>query len=446
MCCASVKESVGLKKLSPTASWAWVLTKHSKTWNMSKIVIKGQRMAAAKRIISPESVRMVELGHPWIIADGYTKKWPVSKPGDLLALTDQQGRFLAIALSDPDERVVARIISRKKIQLDLQWVKSRLQKAINLRQSFIDAEETNACRLINGEGDGLPGLTVDRYADYLMLQLYGSVWRPHLQLLVQALEELLEPAGIYEKARPQSTRELEATAAGKSYGKLLAGRSAPARLQVKENGLNFLVSLEKGLDSGIFMDQRKNRRNLMRMAAGKRVLNLFSYTGAFSVAAAAAGATKVTSVDVSVTYMEWAKENFGANRLNPKRHEFIVGDCFDTLAGLLKEGRRYDIILLDPPSFSTTAKSRFTTRGGTAELVAAALPLLEDGGLLIGSSNHQKVDSAEYLKELRRGALQAGSGLQVISFAGQPEDFPYPVTFPEGRYLKYATCVKQAEE
>lgn len=402
-------------------------------------------MAVEKRIISPETVRMVELGHPWIIADAHTKKWPHSKPGDLLELTDPQGRFLATALADPGERIVARIISRKKIQLDLPWLKSRLLKAVNLRQRFIAAEETDACRLVNGEGDGLPGLTVDRYADYLMLQLYGSIWRPHLQTLVQALEELLEPAGIYEKARPQSTRELEATAASKSYGKLLAGNSAPARLQVKENGLNFLVSLEKGLDSGLFMDQRKNRRELMGMVSGKQVLNLFSYTGAFSVAAAAAGAARVTSVDVSSAYMEWAKDNFGANRLNPKRHEFIVGDCFDILAGFGKEKRRYDVILLDPPSFSTTAKSRFTTRGGTAELAAAALRLLEDGGVLICSSNHQKVDSAEYLKELRRGALQADCGLQVISFAGQPEDFPYPVTFPEGRYLKYATCVKQAE-
>lgn len=412
---------------------------------MAEIVIKGQKMAAEKRIISPETVRMVELGHPWIIADAHTKKWPLSKPGELLELTDSQGRFLATALADPGERIVARIISRKKIQLDLPWLKSRLQKAVNLRQRFIAAEETDACRLVNSEGDGLPGLTVDRYADYLMLQLYGSVWRPHLQLLVQALEELLEPAGIYEKARPQSTRELEATAASKSYGKLLAGKSAPARLQVKENGLNFLVSLEKGLDSGLFMDQRKNRRELMGMVSGRQVLNLFSYTGAFSVAAAAAGAARVTSVDVSSAYMEWAKDNFGANRLNPKRHEFIVGDCFDILAGFGKEKRRYDIILLDPPSFSTTAKSRFTTRGGTAELAAAALRILEDGGVLICSSNHQKVDSAEYLKELRRGALQADCGLQVISFAGQPEDFPYPVTFPEGRYLKYATCVKQAE-
>lgn len=402
-------------------------------------------MAAEKRIIGPESVRMVELGHPWIIADGFTKKWPASKAGDLLELTDPQGRFLATALSDPAERVVARIISHKRVRLDFGWICNRLKRAVDLRTRFIDLQQTDACRLVNAEGDGLPGLTVDRYGDYLMLQLYGNVWRPHLKLLLQALDELLKPAGIYEKSRPQITRELEATAENKNYGRLLAGKPAPARLQVKENGLSFLVSLEKGLDTGLFMDQRKNRSCLMELSAGKRVLNLFSYTGAFSVAAAAAGASRVTSVDVSSAYMEWAKDNFGANRLNPKRHEFMVGDCFDLLANFLKEKRQYDIILMDPPSFSTTTKSRFTTRGGTSGLAAAALQLLDDGGILICSSNHQKVEIADYLKELRRGALQADCGLQVISLSGQPEDFPYLVTFPEGRYLKYATCVKRAE-
>jgi len=403
-------------------------------------------MAGEKRAVGADSVRMVELGHPWIIADSHTKKWPASRAGELLELVDPAGRYLATALSDPDERIVARIISRKKMLLDLGWLKVRLRKALSLRQGCINQEGTNAYRLVNAEGDGLPGLTVDRYGDYLLLQLYGSAWRPHLKLLVQALEELFAPVGIYEKTRPQKTRELEASAESKNYGRLLAGKPAPAQLAVQENGLNFLVSLEKGLDSGLFMDQRKNRQSLMAIVAGKRVLNLFSYTGAFSVAAAAAGAAKVTSVDVSAAYMERARENFGVNRLNPKRHEFIVGDCFDVLSGQLQESRRYDIVLMDPPSFSTTTKSRFTTRGGTSGLVAEALPLLGDGGILICSSNHQKVDTADYLKELRRGALQADCGLQVISLVGQPEDFPYPVTFPEGRYLKYATCIKRTEE
>lgn len=396
----------------------------------------------AARVVGPETARMLELGHPWVVADAYTRKWPAGGAGQSVELCDAQGRFLASALLDPEDRIVARVLDRGRMQLDRPWLTKRLRAAIELRRHHADLTDTTAYRLVNGEGDGLPGLTVDRYADYLMLQLYSSAWRPHLKLVTQILQELLSPLGIYEKSRPQKTRELEAVSDSKNYGRILAGRTAPQRLEVKENGLTFLVSLEQGLNSGLFLDQRRNRCDLMGRVEGKRLLNLFSYTGAFSVAAAAAGAAQVTSVDASAGYTDWARDNFAANSIPARQHEFIVGDCLAVLGKLAQSGKNFDIVLMDPPSFSTTAKSRFTTRGGTSDLVAAALPLLADGGLLMASSNHQKVDTAEYLKELRRGALQAGSDLRVISLLGQPEDFPYPVTFPEGRYLKYAVCVK----
>ena len=402
-------------------------------------------MQTEKWTVGPESVRMLELGHPWIIADGYTKRWPLGEAGQVIELTDQHGRFLATAMLDPADRIVARVLARERIRLERVWLMKRLQSAIKLRQAHADIGDTNAYRLVNAEGDGLPGLTVDCYGEFLMVQIYCSGWRAHLKLVTQVLQELLAPQGIYEKSRPQKTRELEAACDSKRYGRLLTGTAAPPRLEVRENGLNFLVSLENGLNTGLFLDQRRNRRELMARVDGKRVLNLFAYTGAFSVAAAAAGARLVTSVDASVGYTEWARANFGINRINPEHHEFICGDCLDVMADLCRQGRGYDIILMDPPSFSTTAKSRFTTRGGTSDLVAAALPLLTSGGLLITCSNHQKLDLADYLKELRRGALKAGSDLRVIYLNGQPEDFPYPVTFPEGRYLKYAISVKSME-
>ena len=385
---------------------------------------------------------MLELGHPWVVADAYTRRWPAGRAGQVLELTDEKGRCIATALHDPQERIVARVLSRERIRLDSAWLKQRLESAFQLRHSHADLGDTNAYRLVNAEGDGLPGLTVDRYGDYLMLQIYCTGWQLHLKMITGLLQEMLKPAGIYEKLRPRSTRDLEASSDTKNYGRLLAGVPAPELLQVRENGLTFLVSLEKGLNTGLFLDQRRNRRDLMNRAEGKRVLNLFSYTGAFSVAAAAAGAQLVTSVDASAGYTGLARENFGVNHINHKRHEFFVGDCLAVLGILAEQKKRYDIILMDPPSFSTTSKSRFTTRGGTSDLVAAALPLLTNGGLLIASSNHQKVDLAEYFKELRRGALQAGNDLRVVALFGQPEDFPYPVTFPEGRYLKYAVCVK----
>ena len=246
-------------------------------------------MQKKQRMVGPESVRMVELGHPWIIADSYTKRWPAGKAGDLVELTDEKGRFLATALLDPADRIVARVLGRERMRLDRTWLMKRLQAALQLRQAHADLGDTDAYRLVNGEGDGLPGLTVDCYGDYLMVQLYCAGWRPHLPAVIQVLQELLTPAGIYEKSRPQKTRELEAASDTKKYGRLMAGTPAPDPLQVRENGLNFLVNLEQGLNTGLFLDQRKNRRDLMARARGKRVLNLFAYTGAFSVAAAAAG-------------------------------------------------------------------------------------------------------------------------------------------------------------
>ncbi len=392
--------------------------------------------------VGPDTLRMLQLGHPWVIADRYTKQWPAGKAGELISLQDQQQRHLATALYDPQSRIVARVLDRRKITIDSSWLEKKLRSAELLRRQHALLDETDAYRLVNGEGDGLPGITVDRYGDYLMVQLYSEAWDRHLSVLNTALQTVFKPAAIYRKLRPQETRQLEAKSRSKEYSRVVVGEAAAVPLQVQENGLNYLVDLREGLNTGIFPDQRRNRRELMSRAAGKRVLNLFAFTGAFSVAAAAAGAKKVTSIDVSQKYLDIARENFSINRLNPKRHQFIVGDVFAELKRLREAGQRFDIILFDPPSFSTTKKSRFSTHGGTAKLVAETLPLLESGGLLMSSSNHQKVSMDDYLKELRRGSLQAGGELRTIFVGGQPEDFPCPVTFPEGRYLKFVISSK----
>lgn len=392
-------------------------------------------------LIGAETIRMVKLGHPWVIADRYTKKWPTGKAGELIALVDEQNNCLATALYDPNDRIVARILCQGEFQLTRQWLEKKFHNAKKLRQ-HADLNGTDVYRWLNGEGDGLPGVTVDRYGDYLMLQLYTPAWDAHLDLLIAALKSVFQPKGIYRKLRPQETRALEAQKNTKEYSRLIAGSAAPVPLQVMENGLNYHVDLREGLNTGLFPDQRRNRHELMARVAGKRVLNLFAFTGAFSVAAAAAGAKRVTSVDVSKKYLQVAKDNFSINRLNPKQHEFIVADAFTELSRMRERRQRFDVILFDPPSFSTTRKSRFSTHGGTAKLVAATLPLLEEGGLLISSSNHQKVSLDDYFKELRRGALQAGSDLKTIFTSGQPEDFPCSVCFPEGRYLKFLISAK----
>jgi 23S rRNA (cytosine1962-C5)-methyltransferase len=393
--------------------------------------------------VGPETARMLNLGHPWVIADRYTSRWPKAESGSLVELVTEKQHSLGTALYDPGARIVARSLSRAVVEVDRGWYVACLERAARSR-SWIDFGDTDVTRLVNAEGDGLPGLTVDRYADYLMLQYYTKAWERHLPTIVTALQEVYAPAGVYVKFRPQETRKLTT---GKQkvpvHGRLLAGAAAPNDLSVRENGLSYHVDLVKDLNTGLFHDQRLNRLEFRRLSANCRVLNLFAYTGAFSVAAAAGGAQQVTSVDVSGRYLEWARNNFRLNQIDVESHEFLTGDCFSELDRLQNSGRQYDIVLIDPPSFSTTRKSRFTTSGGTAELVQKSLGALKAGGLLVASSNLQKMPLESYLKELRKGSLAAGYRLQVIKVAGQAEDFPFLTTFPEGNYLKYVVSVVQ---
>ncbi|MFO7576272.1 MAG: class I SAM-dependent rRNA methyltransferase [Pelovirga sp.] len=393
-------------------------------------------------LVGPETRRVLLQGHPWVIADRYTRQWPKIAPGELIALVDEQRRFLATALADPGSRVVARVLAPTPLTgITPAWLADRLHSAAALREHAL-LGETDSYRLVNAEGDGLPGMTVDRYGDYLMLQFYTDAWEAHRDLLTAALQRVFAPRGIYLKFRPQQTRRLEAQNKGNPTNPLLCGEAAPLPLKVKENGLIYQVNLRSGLHTGLFPDQRRNRREIMQRCQGRTVLNLFAFTGAFSVAAAAAGADRVTSIDVSEKYLKIARENFVGNGIDPHAHEFLVADVFAELARLQAEGRQFDCILFDPPSFSTTKKSRFATQGGTAQLVSATLPLLRPGGLLCSSTNHQKVILEDYLKELRRGALQAEATLKTLLIHGQPEDFPCDVGFPEGRYLKFVISVK----
>ncbi|MGW8313195.1 MAG: class I SAM-dependent rRNA methyltransferase [Desulfuromonadales bacterium] len=393
--------------------------------------------------VGPETVRMLNLGHPWVIADHYTARWPQLGCGDLIELAAQDGSFLGTALCDQGSRVVARRLSTDMMTLDRAWIAKRLQQA-EMSREWLELGDTTVSRLVNAEGDSLPGLTVDRYGDFLMVQYYTRAWQPHLATLVAVLQEIYDPAGIYGKFRPQETRKLEAGDNRRaSQASLLAGRPAPRDLTVRENGLWYRIDLIEDLHPGLFHDQRQNRLEFRRLAAGCRVLNLFAYTGAFSVAAAAGGAEQVTSVDASGRYLDWARDNFRINAIDPGSYQFIASDCFVELDRLARAGRSFDVIFMDPPSFSTTRRSRFATRGGTAELVQKALPLLSPAGLLVTSSNLQKMSISDYLKELRKGSLAAGRSLQVVRVSGQAGDFPFTASFPEGEYLKYVVSVVQ---
>jgi 23S rRNA (cytosine1962-C5)-methyltransferase len=288
-----------------------------------------------------------------------------------------------------------------------------LTAAREFRSLLFDPADTNASRLVSGAADGTAGAMVDRYGERLLVQWYGQ---PDARL-VPALQAAVPGSHVVE--RSMEKQPVGETAAPES------------RFEIVESGLKFSVSLNAGYSTGLFLDQRENRRRLLAgNLGGKTVLNTFAYTCAFSVAAARAGAT-VTSVDLSKRYLDWGRDNFRLNGINPEAHDFIYGDCFDWLARLAKKGRGYDLVLLDPPTFSTVKKGRsFSAEKDYAKLVALAEPLVKTGGTLFCSTNARSLSPQRFMDMVKRGAPRA----RKMEFATQPFDFR--VAPGEKPYLK----------
>lgn len=396
---------------------------------------KNQDSGIKQVAVSSATAKALAKGHPWIIADETTRRWPAGDTGDLLHLQDDEGRFYGTALYDPQSRVCGRWLSWERLTgLTTAWLRRRLALAARLRPHVV-ADGVSAYRLINGEGDGLPGLTVDRYGSVLLVQYYSHIWQPYEDMLVAAMEHEWQPEAIFIKERPHNTRKLEAGATQVPI-RLVYGEAPPEPLLVAEGDLTFAVRLQQGLHTGLFLDQRENRGDLRQRVAGCRVLNLFAYTGAFSVAALAGGAQEVVSVDAAARYCQWAEENCYLNGF-VAGHRTLTEDAFSALQDMRETGERFDFIVADPPSFATTRKSRFQTRGGTGRLVAAALAVLAPEGFLVLASNHQRVDWPAYLQDIHQGAQGGNRLLRVVHQASQSGDFPFPPGFTEGRYLKY---------
>lgn len=303
-------------------------------------------------------------------------------------------------------------------------------------------EQTNAYRLVSDAADELPDVVVDSYAGNLLVQ-----WqREAVPGLVERLREVCEPVAVFEQLATRSQRTVPQLAImeGRAPSRPSDSESRPRRsvalqqrFQINENGLSFWVSFGEGLSTGIFLDQRENRRRLMTMKlAGKTVLNCFAYTCAFSVAAAKAGAT-VTSVDLSKHYLDWGRENFRANEIDPAGHEFIFGDVFEWLRRFGKRGQTWDVVMLDPPTFSTTKRGRsFRAERDYEELEALAMLLVKPGGTLFCSTNQRTLAAEEFEATLQKAAKVAGRVIESLEFETLPFDFRTATRERERPYLK----------
>jgi 23S rRNA (cytosine1962-C5)-methyltransferase len=317
-------------------------------------------------------------------------------------------------------------------------VADRFTRADKLRWLVYGAARPEALRLFGGDSEGLPGVTVDRYGDFVVVQWLSAGALPWRDELYDAIEATVKPRGIYEQRR---MRPLGGHAPPEPAVRA-RGDEAPLEVVVEEQGCRFGIDVTAPLGVGLFPDLRLGREAVAARAADRRVLNLFSYTGAFSVRAAKAGAAEVVAVDLSAKAHARARRNYELSGLDPARMEAVAADALKALARFEERGRRFDIVVCDPPSFSQGPAGSFAVAKDLARLVAAAIGVLEEGGYLALASNSTKVSAAELDRALAEGAAARRAELRILERIGLPPDYPVAPGFPEGSYLKFAVALK----
>jgi 23S rRNA (cytosine1962-C5)-methyltransferase len=377
-------------------------------------------------LVLPDSLEArLSAGHPWIYRDHVPERFRASA-GEFVRV--RSGRFEAHALWDADSPIALRIFSRQ-MRPDSAWVKARVDEAWQLRQRLLPPR-TDAFRLLFGEGDGLPGIVVDIYAGFAVIVSYSAALKQVVSWVVEALAGRPELCGVCERTTRRKDRSSEL--------KHLHGEPPPPLVMVEEHGLRYEVDLEAGQKTGLFLDHRDNRRYLRELAAGASVLNLFSYTGAFSVSCAAGGAAQVTSVDIAGPAIAAAERNFRHNELSTP-HEGVARDVFEFLEGAKRAGQRWDIVIADPPSFASSRSELFGALRAYKKLHAAALSVLTPGGLYAAASCTSQVSPEAFRQTIAEAGGRAHR-LTVVHEAAHAVDHPYGVGHLEGRYLKFVLC------
>ena len=394
----------------------------------------------AELILKKGREKPVRNRHPWIFSGAIARiAGPEPAPGQLVEVLDNAGQWLACAYYNPHSQIRARILTWDADEpIDREFWRRRAGKAIEFRQSLDFEPETTAYRLINSEADGLPGLIVDKYGDYLVLQCLTAGIDSRKAELVALLVELLDPTGIVERS-DANVRKKEGLR--KETG-IRYGEAPPAQLTIIENNILMHADLYKGHKSGLYLDQRENRAIIGRplYMADRDVLNVFAYTGAFAIYAALAGASTITNIEKSVKFLEAAEANMRLNDLDRSGDEYLAGDAFQILRHLRADGQLYDTVILDPPKFAASQKDVIAASRGYKDLNMQALHLLRPGGYLATFSCSGRISVDLFQKILFAAAVDSGRDVQIIRYLSQGADHPISVTFPESAYLKGFLC------
>ncbi len=370
--------------------------------------------------------------HPWIFSGAIERVDGAPVSGDTLPVRDAAGNFLAWAAYNPDSQITARVWSwRENEVIDAEFFRNKISNALAARSGFNLARDNNGMRLIHAESDGLPGLIIDQYGDVLVLQIGSAGAERWRDIIADILQELCKPICIYERSDSDS-RALEGLELRNS---VLRG-TLPDNVEVIENGLHFNVDVAAGQKTGFYLDQRDNRALTETLARDKEVLNCFCYTGGFSLYALRGGAKSVLSIDASADALRIAAENLTRNSLDASRAEWQEADVFQALRTLRDQGRKFDLIILDPPKFAPTAAFAEKAARGYKDINLLGFKLLRPGGLLCTYSCSGGISEDLFQKIIAGAALDAGVDAQIVHHLHASADHPVLLSFPEGAYLK----------
>lgn len=375
--------------------------------------------------------------HPWVFSGAIERITGNPANGDIVNLLDTHSRFVARGYLNRSSQITVRILTWDESEtVDEDFFRLRLQRAITARSALDNASHTNAFRLCYGASDLIPGLIIDRYAECLVLQALTMGMERWKDRIAELLMDLLHPESIYERSdAPSRHKEGLPLVTGS-----LRGPEPPDLVEIAENGHHFLVNVKQGQKTGFYLDQRDNRRRVSLHCKEARVLNCFSYTGAFGVYAAQAGAAYSVNVDSSREALEIASQNMALNGLDGSRAEYITADVFQLLRGYWREGHTFDLIILDPPKFAVSRGRIAAACRGYKDINLFAMRILRPGGILATFSCSGLMNADLFQKVLFGASVDAGRDAQIIEYLAQGPDHPVLLTFPESAYLKGVLC------
>ncbi|KAF0193769.1 MAG: 23S rRNA (cytosine1962-C5)-methyltransferase [Bacillota bacterium] len=371
----------------------------------------------------------IESGHPWVYSSEIGHVAGNPEPGNIVKVLNHAGAFIGIGYINPQSQITVRLLTRQDEEINGAFFRRRINEALSLRRKVV-SENNTAYRLVYGEADYLPGLTIDFYDRYASIQVLTLGLEKWTDTIVGAARELLDLQGVVMR-NDVPVRELE----GLDQHVVFAGEPFDTLVTIKENGFSMLVDMWNGQKTGYFLDQRENRAYIAPFVKGAEVLDCFSHTGSFAVHAAGLGAAKVTAVDISALAIEGVTQNARINNL--KNIEGLEANAFDFLRKDVEQSKSYDVVMLDPPAFTKNKASIHSARRGYKEINLRALKLVRPGGYLITSSCSYHISRDEFLGVLAEAARDAHKQVKVVAIRGQAADHPILLAAQETSYLKF---------